>query len=173
MDLDDVRYLGKEDSLNGDNFVEEGDILFTRLSGSIELVANCVIVSRLGGKRLQYPDRHFCARLINTFMNEYVELCFANPRLREELTSRAKSSAGHQRVSISDICGQRIPVLPKEEHDEIVRQARLLFDLADCVKARYEQATLHVGNLTKSLLAKTLQSELVPEAAEEGVLSFV
>jgi type I restriction enzyme S subunit len=160
-----VRFVKKTDSQNPDNFIAEGDLLFTRLSGSIEFVANCAIVPSLRGKRIQYPDRLFCARLKNVQMNEYIELCFANAALREELTARAKSSAGHQRVSISDITGQRMPLPPLAEQEQIVRRVEALFKITDRIEARYQEAKKRVDALTQSILAKAFRGELLPTEA--------
>jgi type I restriction enzyme, S subunit len=38
LDLKDIRYLSQEESKNQDVFLDEGDLLFTRLSGSYILI---------------------------------------------------------------------------------------------------------------------------------------
>ena len=123
VDLQDIRFLTVEQSLNHNNFLEEGVLLFTRLSGSLDYVGNCAIVRKLGGEKIQYPDRLFCAKLADFNLSAYSELCFANSILRKFLTKNAKSSAGHQRISIGDITGQPIPLPPLTEQKEI----RLVF----------------------------------------------
>lgn len=163
VDFSDVRYLTKEQSFNADNFLANGDMLFTRLSGSLEYVANCAVVRNLGRNRIQYPDRLFCARLKEPLMASYLEICFANPILREKLTENAKSSAGHQRVSISDITNQCIPLPSLEEQREIVLRVNKLFALADHIEARYSKAKVHVERISQSILAKAFRGELVPQ----------
>ncbi len=166
VDLEDVKFLDAEDSKNPDNFLRDGDLLFTRLSGSLEYVANCAIVEDLNGRRVQYPDRLFCGKLKMPAMNHYVSLCFRHPGLRAELTERAKSSAGHQRVSISDITKQKIPLPPLKEQQEITRRVHALFALADDIETRVKNTQAHVNNLTQSVLAKAFRAELVPTEAE-------
>src|SRR2546421_445757 len=82
---------------NKSNYLCEGDLLFTRLSDSIEYVANCAIVRNLNRRRIQYPDRLFCAKLISPLNSTFCELVFAAPFIRAQITEQAKSSAGHQR----------------------------------------------------------------------------
>ncbi len=163
IDLADVRYALMEESRNEDNYLRDGDLLFTRLSGSLEYLANCALVRCLGDRRIQYPDRIFCARLKDPAMAPYVEICFANPSLRAELTEGAKSSAGHQRVSITDIRAQRMPLPPLPEQQEIARRVEGLFALADQIEARLNAAQRQVDSLTPSLLAKAFRGELVPQ----------
>lgn len=163
VDLADVRFLRKEQSDNIKNFLEDGDLLFTRLSGSIDYVGNGAVVSSLEGMRIQYPDRIFCAKLIDPSHARYIELCFASPDIRAVMTQKAKSSAGHQRISMGDIKGQRIPLPPKDEEIEIVRRVTALFAFADQVETRYQQAKAHTDRLTQSILAKAFRGELVPQ----------
>jgi type I restriction enzyme S subunit len=166
VDLDDVKFLAESDSRNDLNYLADGDLLFTRLSGSLEYVANCAKVRGIGRRRIQYPDRLFCAKLVEGMDATYCELVFAAPFLRGAITELAKSSAGHQRVSISDITAQSIPIPPSEEQAEIVRQVGGLFKLVNQIEARHRKAQLQVAKLTQSILCKAFRGELVPTEAE-------
>jgi type I restriction enzyme S subunit len=166
VDLNDVRFVQATDSQNRDNFIQDGDLLFTRLSGSIEYVANCAVIQNLGERQIQYPDRLFCARLKDPSMVHYAVLCFGSSQVRAEITEHAKSSAGHQRVSITDISGQAIPLPPLREQHEIVRRVKALFALADQLEAHYRRAHTQVDRITASILAKAFRGELVPTEAE-------
>jgi type I restriction enzyme S subunit len=94
---------------------------------------------------------------------EYCEIVFADPFLRLEIENRAKSSAGHKRISISDVKEMVIPLPPLEEQKEIVRQVDKLFALADKVEAHYQKAKARVDKLSQSVLAKAFRGELVPQ----------
>ncbi len=163
VDFSDVRYLSDQQSTNPANFIQDFDLLFTRLSGSLEYVANCGLVRGLSGKKLQYPDRLFCARLKDQSTAPYLEICFGSPVLREFITISSKSSAGHQRISMGAITEQPIPYPPLPEQQEIVRRVESFFTLADQLEARYRKAKTHVDKLTQSILAKAFRGELVPQ----------
>jgi type I restriction enzyme S subunit len=47
IDFDDLNYLLEGQSSNPDNFVQKGDALITRLSGSLEYVAVCALAERV------------------------------------------------------------------------------------------------------------------------------
>ena len=163
VDLEDVRFLTEAQSTNKDNFLQEGDLLFTRLSGSLEYVANCAIVRSLGNRKVQYPDRLFCAQLVDRHLTPYSEICFGSPILRKFITVEAKSSAGHQRISMSAITDQPIPLPPLGEQHEIARRVKVLFAFADRLETRYSMLRSQVEDLTPAFLAKAFRGELVPQ----------
>ncbi|MCL4205531.1 MAG: hypothetical protein KJ000_23870 [Pirellulaceae bacterium] len=104
--------LDADESHNPDNDVADGDLLFTRLSGSFEYVANCGMVRGLDGLKVQYPDRLFRVRFKDPRFAVYVELVFGAPFMRALIETGAKSSAGHQRISIGTITAQAAPLPP-------------------------------------------------------------
>ena len=166
VDLADVRYVEESESRNQENFLRDADLLFTRLSGSVDYVANCAIVRGLAKRRIQYPDRLFRVRLHDARHSAYVERVFHAPFLRKVITETAKSSAGHQRVSQGDITNQLIPLPLVGEQAEIVRRVEDLFALADKIEARVQAATARVEKITQAILAKAFRGELVPTEAE-------
>ena len=167
IDFADVRFLTEDQSQNAANFLKDGDLLFTRLSGSLEFVANCVQVRNLDQRRIQYPDRLFCARLNDPNQGRFFEIVFAAPQIRAIVTEGAKSSAGHQRISLGNIRKQFVPVPPLSEQQEIVRRVEKLFAFADQIESRLKQAQAHVDHLTQSLLAKAFRGELVPQKSSD------
>ena len=122
VDFADVRYVERSDSGNEQNFFSDGDLLFTRLSGSVEYVANCAIVRDLKARRIQYPDRLFRVKLKVNDHARYVEYLFGAPFVRKTIMDLAKSSAGHQRVSQGAITSQLVSLPPLSEQHEIVRR---------------------------------------------------
>ncbi|BAS57991.1 restriction modification system DNA specificity domain-containing protein [Leptolyngbya boryana NIES-2135] len=173
VDLQDIRFLTQQQSTNADNYLCEGDLLFTRLSGSLDYVANCAVVRNLSGAEIQYPDRLFCAKLVDQAYVDYSELCFVNPVVREVITRRAKSSAGHQRVSMSDIAEAPIPFAPLEEQKEIVKQIHSLFGVIDRIQQQYEDAKARLEKLDRAILAKAFRGELVPQDPDDEPASVL
>lgn len=166
VDLDDVKYLAAADSRNPENFINEGDLLFTRLSGSLEYVANCAVVGDVGNRRVQYPDRLFRAQLRDPSWGPYVEACFGSPPLRKSLAIASKSSAGHQRISMGALTEFRIPFPPTAEQAEILHVMRSLLAVADDIERRVAQASAQVDKLPQTILSRAFSGELVPTEAE-------
>lgn len=163
IDFDDVRHLPNLEKVRAEDLLSGGDILFTRLSGSLEYVANCAVVRNLGDRKVYYPDRLFRAKLKRPEQGPYFELCFATPLLRKHLTVEAKSTAGHQRISMGAITEFPIPLPPEFEQAEIVSRVEALFKLADRIEARHAAAIAQAQRLTPLTLDKAFRGELVAQ----------
>lgn len=163
IDFNDVRYLPNLSKVRADDLLGDGDVLFTRLSGSLDYVANCAVVRGLGNRQFYYPDRLFRAKLTRPEQGSYFELCFSSPLLREHLTVEAKSTAGHQRISMGAVTEFPIPLPPQEEQQEIIRQVEMLFGIADRIEARCTPMRAHAKRLAPQLLAKVFRGELVEQ----------
>lgn len=173
IDYEDVRYLPNLTKVRAGDLLAEGDLLFTRLSGSIEYVANCAVVRGLGDRNIYYPDRLFRARLIRPEQGTYFELCFASPLLRKHLTVEAKSTAGHQRISMGAVTDFPIPKPPEEQQVEIVRRVEALFALADRIEARATAASAQAQRLSALTLAKAFRGELVAQDPQDEPASML
>jgi type I restriction enzyme S subunit len=136
VDFSDVRYLSASQSQREANYLHDGDLLITRLSGSLEYVGNCAIVNDLADQRIQYPDRLFCCRLHDGHNARFIELAFAGPELREQIEDASRSAAGHQRISISDLKSFHIALPPIDEQEEIARRASQLLSTAGALLDR-------------------------------------
>ena len=123
IDFGDVNYMAEDESEESENVLSEGDLMVTRLSGSLDYVGVCATVYGLNGRRIQYPDRLFRVRLCKSLVTKYIEFCFRYQPLRAKLETSAKSSAGHQRISLSDLRSFRFPLPPYDEQELIVRDA--------------------------------------------------
>ena len=163
VDLNDIRFLSESQSSNSSNFLQDGDLLFTRLSGSIEYVANCAIVRNLSNRSIQYPDRLFCVKIIESKLLDISELWFASPFLRNIITSEAKSSAGHQRISMGAITDAWFPLIPLEECKEIVQLVRRSLNGINSLEQIYLDTSSSMNNLTQSILSKAFRGELVEQ----------
>lgn len=168
IDFSDVKYLNRSQSTRVDNFIENGDILFTRLNGTAEYVGNCVVVTNVSPGKYQYPDRLFCAKLKDKIHPAYCMYAFSAPDVRREIETRAKSTAGHKRISIQDVKEIEIR-LPStiDEQQEIVRRVENLFAFADRLEARLVTARIATERLTPALLAKAFRGELVPQDPDD------
>jgi type I restriction enzyme S subunit len=161
VDYTEVRFLPDEKGPVEEKVVENGDLLFTRLSGSIEYVANCACVRDLKGSWLAYPDRLFCAKLVDQRIAEFSELVFATPFIHRALTSQDKSTAGQQRISISNLASQPTPLPSFDEQAEIVARARALLHSQARLSMAMATAGSRLTGLDQSVLAKAFRGELV------------
>jgi type I restriction enzyme S subunit len=162
--LDDYRYL------RAGNFAEyrlkNGDLLFTRYNGSLELLGVCGMVRGLDNDLL-YPDKLMRVRFDHPWvLPSYTEMFFYSPRARDRMTENAKSSAGQQGVSGANVKAQPFALPPLEEQREIARRVEAIFKFADAIERRVAAASLRAEKLTQAILAKAFRGELVPTEAE-------
>ncbi|MBJ9536829.1 restriction endonuclease subunit S [Citrobacter braakii] len=167
INYEDVRYLSSEETLNEDNYLKNGDLLFTRLSGSADYVGNCALVKGLT-KKYQYPDRLFCARLKDQRNANYLEYFCSSNIFREHIIKSIKSSAGHQRITLDAIRTAQIFIPDYLEQTEIVRRVEQLFAYADGIEKQVQNALERVNNLTQSILAKAFRGELTTQWRAEN-----
>jgi type I restriction enzyme S subunit len=167
VSFDDLRYLPDTDELLPIYSLRDGDLLFTRYNGSLDLLGVCGMVSGLEGRVMLYPDKLMRVRFGHDYiLPAYCELFFSEPRARERMIDKAKSSAGQNGVSGTDVKAQSFAFPPTAEQREIVRRVGALFKLADAIEQRVSAATQRADKLTQAVLAKAFRGELVPTEAE-------
>jgi type I restriction enzyme S subunit len=164
--LDDCRYLRTLEDFSAYG-LHDGDLLFTRYNGSLELLGVCGMVRGLEDALLLYPDKLMRARFDHPWvLPAYAEIFFGSPTARERIIGDAVSSAGQQGISGAKVKTQPFAFPPLEEQAEIVRRIEALFKLADAIEKRVAAASLRAERMTQAVLAKAFRGELVPTEAE-------
>lgn len=164
VDLADIRFLVNGEGHLPISSLRDGDLLFTRYNGSLELLGVCGMVRGIAGKTVLYPDKLMRVRFDHQAISPaFAEIFFQVPKVHERITEQSKSSAGQNGVSGSDLKDQPFALPPVEEQQEIVRRVSELFVFADQIEARYAKAKTQVDRLTQSILAKAFRGELVPQ----------
>jgi type I restriction enzyme S subunit len=161
IDYADVRYLPEGKAIKSQDYLANDDLLFTRLSGSIEYVGNCARVHGINENAIQYPDRLFCATLKNKSYSRYLEIYFSSPKFGQYIASTIKSSAGHQRITIGVLNNAVIKLPSIQEQKRIVKMVNDLFAHATVVENKYLNIQNKVDRLTQSVLAMAFSGELV------------
>ena len=163
INYEDVRFLTEEDSNNDLNFLSDGDLLFIRLSGSLDYVGNCALVSNPILYGVQYPDRLFRAIPVNIELGSYLELFFASFLARKQIMAMAKSTAGHQRISMEAITSQVIPFPPLVEQNEIVSKVEDVFSQIAALETWCKTELARSATLRQAILKDAFSGKLVPQ----------
>lgn len=167
INYSDIRYISEEKNTKKADFIEQGDLLFSRLNGSIEFVGNCALVKENHPLNLIYPDRLYCAKLVNTALSGYSELFFSSPEVRNAIEKKAKSTAGHKRISIPDVTDQVIPIPSLEEVKLIVdivdEKLSVVIKLIENINNDIERSEL----LKQSILKKAFSGKLVAQDPDD------
>ncbi|HET9374820.1 MAG TPA: restriction endonuclease subunit S [Chthoniobacterales bacterium] len=162
VDIADFRYVTEDQSVKEQNFLAVDDILFTRLSGSIEYVGNCARVHSLPAEGMQYPDRLFRARLKDPALARYIEIAFGSSAVRKQIEARVKSSAGHQRISTDAITRAIIPVPPPSILPQLYARVDSLLNSVSQLRTRTSAISKMCDQLTPAMLSRAFCGELVP-----------
>lgn len=161
VDLNEVRYLPQGERFLPQFGLLDGDLLFTRYNGSLELLGVCGMVRGLNGRSLLYPDKLMRVRLKPEVADpRFIEIFFSGPGARERMTLSSRSTAGQQGVSGKDVKEQLVVLPPMSEQVEIVRRVESLFALADSIESRLAEATAQVERTTQAILAKAFRGDL-------------
>lgn len=167
IDFDDIRYLEKEGLKSEQDFVVSGDLLFSRLNGTIDYVGNCAVVPPEFPANMIYPDRLYCAKLVDTSLAAYCEYFFATPMARKHIEEKAKSTAGHKRISIPDVTELPIPITSAGEMNEVVS---ILDKQTSVVIKNTEEIEINIRKaeaLRQSILKKAFSGLLVPQDPDD------
>jgi type I restriction enzyme, S subunit len=165
IDFQALNYLEPVQSDRAENFLELGDLLITRLSGSVEYVGCCALVKEIPVPRVQFPDRIFRGKvsLLSESLGSFLACCFCSGYVRALLEAAAKSTAGHKRISLSDLHTLPIPVPPALEVGEIVVQLQQMLERADRGDRAVETATSQSAAQRKNILQAAFSGQLVPQ----------
>ncbi|MBI5642612.1 MAG: restriction endonuclease subunit S [Deltaproteobacteria bacterium] len=162
INFNDLNYLQKEQS-SAENFLKQDDFLITRLSGSVDYVGCTAVVKDALCERIQYPDRIFCAKLVSLIEGTYLSYCFQNSQIRQVLQGAAKSTAGHKRISMSDLYPLVIPLPPEKEQKVIIEIVEGLLSVIDHLESELETKLKTSQSLRQSILHHAFTGRLVPQ----------
>lgn len=168
IDYSDIRYLSQEDSLSPANFLRVSDLLFTRLSGSLDYVGNCGLVDNSEAAAIQYPDRIFRAQLTKPRCAQFVEIFFSSPLARTQIKALAKSTAGHQRISMGAISEHMIPLPPLPEQHRIVAEVERRLSVVAELEATIAANLVRANRLRQAVLKRAFEGRLVVQDANDG-----
>ena len=173
IDYDDCRYLPDDASGGCDRPIATRDLLFTRLSGTLEYVGNCAVVGQLNGLTIEFPDRIFRGRCVSCIAPDFVQHAFGERTLRTALEKKAKSTAGHQRISLSDLREYWIPLPPLTEQRRIVAELERRLSVVSQAEAAVEANLARAERLRQSILKRAFAGELVPQDPDDEPASVL
>jgi type I restriction enzyme S subunit len=163
VDLDEIRYL---DQLSGDSagyYVEDGDLLFTRYNGSVELLGVAGMVRGCSQPTL-HPDKLICVKTAGGQpLAAYLEIACNVGEARKHMRSRARTTAGQTGISGVDIREMPVPLPPMAEQAEIVAEVERRLSIVDELEAQVAADLKRAGRLRQSILKRAFAGRLVPQ----------
>jgi type I restriction enzyme S subunit len=112
---------------------------------------------------MEFPDRLFRGRCAPGVSRSYVQLCFGEAGLRHALEAAAKSTAGHQRISLSDLREFRLPLPPLAEQDHIADAVSRHFSVIEATEAASTRDSARCVRLRQSILKWAFEGKLADQ----------
>lgn len=173
IDLSDFRYLPDGTHVDEADHVQPNDLFFVRLSGSLYLAGACAWVDSTVPKNLIYPDRLFAARCVVPSMACLLEIVFQSRLARDRIEPKAKSTAGHQRISMGAVLEQPIPFPSLAEQAAIVEAVSEKLSQIDALEAEVERGLTRAGRLRQAILKAAFEGKLVPQDPSDEPASIL
>ncbi len=138
VDLNEVRYLDQLPCEAQGYLIEDGDILFTRYNGSVELLGVSGMVRGCSEPTL-HPDKLI---RVKTVLGEpfpsFLEIASNVGVSRQHMGRRARTTAGQTGISGTDIREMPLPVPPFDEQNQIVQEVERRLSIVDEIEAQVE-----------------------------------
>jgi type I restriction enzyme S subunit len=173
IDFTDHRFLRADAPVKADPYLCKGDLLFTRLSGSIAYVGNCAIVPDVGFQQYEYPDRLFRGRVLGAVDGQYFHHCFATPALRRQIEQTVKSAAGHQRIGLDDLRRYAFPLPPAGEQQRIAQATERALASGRAVFLDVAKQRRRAMQLRQSILKWAFEGKLVEQDSNDEPASLL
>lgn len=169
VDLVEVRYVREPLDEVSDYFIEDGDLLFTRYNGSVDLLGVCGLVRGCSEPTL-HPDKLIRIKtVIGEPLNAYVEIASNVGESRGHMKSRARTTAGQTGISGPDVRQMPIPLPPLAEQAEIVAEVDRRISVADAAEQQVEHALQRAARLRQAILKRAFEGRLVlQDSADSG-----
>jgi len=163
VDLDDVRYLEQPLGAFAKYRLTEGDLLFTRYNGTIDLVGVAGVAGP-GCEDTVYPDKLIRVRIIKGLcIPQFVALAANTGASRRFIASRIRTTAGQAGVSGADLRGVPIPLPPIAEQERIVQDVERRLSITDQISAIINAGVARSARLRQAILKRAFEGKLVPQ----------
>jgi type I restriction enzyme S subunit len=164
VNLDDRRFLPEVETESVQNYyLRNGDLLFTRYNGSLELMGVCGVVRGLQSTML-YPDKLIRARVpIDFVLPDYLEVYFATEIPRRLIERKAKTTAGQQGIAGSELKTLPVALPPFAEQQRIVAEVERRLSVVAEVEAAVAANLKRAERLRQAILKRAFEGKLVPQ----------
>ena len=132
--------------------LDDGDILITRVNGSIDLVGSFICI----GERkypIAYCDHFIRMRLIKHLIDiDYIHMVSRSILVRKQIAGKFITTAGQKTVNQNHITTLLFPLPPLAEQHRIVAKIQSLLALCNGLQSRIAESRTIAGQLAQSIV---------------------
>lgn len=163
VDLAESRFVNEIEGSVDDYFIENGDLLFTRYNGSVDLLGVAGMVRGCTDKVL-HPDKLIRVKLaLCEPLPSFVEVAANVGESRKHIVGRARTTAGQKGISGPDVREMPIPLPPLVEQRCINADVAETLSQIDAAEMQIEHGLLRANRLRQSILKRAFEGKLVPQ----------
>ncbi len=161
LDISTPRYIPADTPKVAGYLLADGDLLFTRYNGSLELVGACAMVRGMT-QSMVYPDKLIRVRLYEGILPTYLEAYFATQIPRGIIERKAKSTAGQQGIAGADLKAIPVALPPLAAQARIVAEVERRLSVIAAAEASIAASLRRAERLRQAVLARAFAGRLVP-----------
>lgn len=163
VDLAETRFLDEIEGSVDEYFIANGDLLFTRYNGSVDLLGVAGMVRGCTEKVL-HPDKLIRVKLaLGEPLPSFVEVAANVGASRIHMAGRARTTAGQKGISGHDVREMPIPLPPLVEQQHIVTEVAERLSQIDAAEMQIDHGLLRAARLRQSILKQAFEGKLVPQ----------
>ena len=163
VNLEEVRYLALREADARDYIIANGDILFTRYNGSLDLLGVAGMVKGCFEPVL-HPDKLIRVKtVLQDIFPSYMEMVCNVGISRAFIESRARTTAGQTGISGTDIKQVPIPLPPLAEQAQIVAEVEEKLSNIEQMEATIEHSLKRAEHQRQSILREAFAGRLVAQ----------
>jgi type I restriction enzyme S subunit len=167
VDLNEIRYYDRPSEEVADYFVEDGDLLFTRYNGSVDLLGVSGLVRGCGEPTL-HPDKLIRIKAVFGHpLPSYLEITSNVGISRKHMQGRGRTTAGQTGISGADIREMPIPLCPLSEQVQIIVEVERRLSLAQEAESQTDSDLKRSTRLRQGILKRAFEGKLVPQDATD------
>jgi len=166
VNIADIRWMPGATSDWDDYLLAEGDLLFTRYNGSVDLVGVCGAVPSLA-RPMVYPDKLIRCRVRSPLSSRFLDAVINSGHSRAFLASRTRTTAGQSGVSGGDLRAMPVPLAPLAEQARIATEVARRLSFADAAALTAQRCEQRARQLRQAILACAFSGQLVTQDPRE------
>jgi type I restriction enzyme S subunit len=161
VDLSNPRRVEMTDEEYEQYKVEQGDLIFVRVNGSLSIVGKCILCKFDGNDKVAYNDHLIRAKINPEKLDpEYATLWLNSTEIRKLIESRAITTAGQYSISQTSLLTLPIKLPLLNEQQQIVAYLNGLQAQVDAIHRKQAETQKELEALLPTILDKAFKGEL-------------
>lgn len=166
--LADLKYASSEETLGKNSIVAPGDFLIIRTNGSKELIGRAALVLEPLPGRFGFASYLVRYRLLSEqTMWRWVNIAWDSPQLRQQIETKAQTTAGQYNVSLTRLANTSIPLPPLVEQDEILRIVDQRLTAANKLETKLHKSRTRANEQRQLLLLNAFAGNFVRQDSND------